>query len=54
MIVYLSLLVALVGVLLYALSNNGKLQEIGRLSFFAGLLTFLLQISPRVVGVLGR
>lgn len=42
MIIYLSLLVALVGVLMYALSANPKLGEIGRISFGAGLLSFLL------------
>jgi Na+/phosphate symporter len=42
MTIYLSLLVALVGVLMYALCTNPKLQEIGRISFFAGLLAFLL------------
>ena len=42
---YLSLLVALVGVLMYALSANPKLQEIGRISYFAGLLAFLLGFS---------
>jgi hypothetical protein len=45
MIIYLSLLVALVGVLMYALSANPKLQEIGRLSFACGLLAFLLEIG---------
>jgi len=40
--IYLSLLVALVGVLMYALSANPKLQEIGRISFGVGLLAFLL------------
>ncbi len=51
MVIYLSLLVAIVGVLMYALSTDGKLQEIGRLSFFAGLLAFLLEALPRIVGV---
>lgn len=51
MVIYLSLLVALVGVLMYALSENGKLVEIGRISFFAGLLAFLLTID-RIVPVL--
>ena len=39
--IYLSLLVALIGVLMYALCSNPKLQEIGRISFFCGLLAFL-------------
>ncbi len=43
---YLSLLVCLVGLLMYALSANPKLQEIGRISYFAGLLAFLLQVAP--------
>jgi Na+/phosphate symporter len=43
--IYVSLLVALVGVLMYALSANPKLQEIGRISYFAGLLAFLLEIA---------
>ena len=42
MIIYLSLLVALIGVLMYALAGNPKLQEIGRIMFFDGLLAFLL------------
>jgi len=42
MTIYLSLLVAVVGVLMYALSSNPKLQEIGRISFAFGLLAFLL------------
>jgi len=42
MSIYLSLLVAVVGLLMYALCSNPKLQEIGRLAFFAGLLAFLL------------
>jgi hypothetical protein len=42
MIILVSLLVALIGVLMYALSVNPKLQEIGRLAYFAGLLAFLL------------
>lgn len=43
--IYLSLLVALIGVLAYALATNPKVQEIGRISYFAGLLAFLLVIA---------
>ncbi len=53
MIIYLSLLVALIGVLAYALSENGKIQEIGRISFAMGLLAFLLQVVPRMIGLGG-
>ena len=45
MIVYLPLLVALIGLLMYAFAANPKLTEIGRLSFFAGLLAFLIKAS---------
>jgi Na+/phosphate symporter len=49
MIIGLTLLVALIGVLMYALCANPKLQEIGRLMFFAGLLAFLLGAAPEVI-----
>jgi hypothetical protein len=45
MSIYLDLLVALVGVLAYALSANPKVQEIGRLAYFAGLLVFLFAVG---------
>ena len=51
MVVYLSLLVALVGVLMYALLGNPKLAEIGRIAFFCGLLAFLLQVQHTVTVV---
>jgi len=44
MLIYLSLLVALVGVLVYVLANNGKVVELGRLMFAAGLFAFLLRL----------
>lgn len=54
MTIFLSLLVALVGVLMYALSTNGKVAEIGRIMFFSGLLVFLLQFSPQMLNLLHR
>ena len=53
MVIWLSLLVAVIGVLMYALSVNPKLQEIGRISFFAGLFAFLLQ-ADKIVGLFPR
>ena len=50
MIVYLPLLVAIVGVLMYAFSKNPKLMEIGRIAFAFGLLAFLL-IYPASLSV---
>lgn len=52
MIIYFSLLVALVGVLMFALCTNGKLQEIGRMCFWTGLLAFLLRLTGTPVGIL--
>jgi Na+/phosphate symporter len=52
MLIAISLLVALIGVLMYALSANPKLQEIGRIMFMMGLLAFLLNVD-RVVGLVG-
>lgn len=53
--IYLSLLCAVVGVLMYALSTNAKLVEVGRLMFFAGILAFLLGAAPgRLFSVIPR
>lgn len=54
MIVYVSLLVALIGVLMYILSANPKINELGRIAFACGLLAFLLQLSPTTIGLLGK
>lgn len=43
MIIYLAPLVALIGILAYALSPNAKVAEIGRICFFCGLFVFLFQ-----------
>lgn len=53
MIIVISLLVALIGLLMYALSANPKLQEIGRIMFAFGLLAFLLRIEPTAINLLG-
>ncbi len=42
MIIYLPLLIAILGLLIYALVANPKLAEIGRIMFGCGLLAFLL------------
>ena len=56
MYIYLSLLVALIGVLMYALCVNPKLAEMGRLMFSAGLLAFLLCLCTgnHLVGIVPR
>lgn len=40
--IYLSLLCALIGILMYALCANPKLSEIGRITYGVGMLAFLL------------
>lgn len=51
MIIYLSLLVALIGVLMYVLATNPKVQEIGRISFGVGLLAFLLKAAEPMLHI---
>jgi len=54
MLIYLSLAVALIGVLMYALCVNPKLSEIGRIMFGFGLLAFLLRYGPQTLSAFGR
>ena len=51
MVLGLDLIVTLVGLLMYVLSVNAKLQEIGRIMFAFGLLALLLS-GDRVVALL--
>lgn len=53
MIAYAPLLVAIVGLLLYALSSkNAKVAEIGRILFFCGVLTLTLGMAGETVRLL--
>ena len=52
--IYFSLLIALVGLLMYAFCVNPKLAEVGRISYFAGLLAFLLNGVGPLLSVVGR
>ena len=45
MIIYLSPLVALVGLTLFLVSTNAKVTEIGKIMFWTGLLAFLFHVS---------
>lgn len=54
MIIALTLLVALVGLLMYVLSANPKLSEIGRIMFFAGMLAFLLNGAEPLIKLIGK
>jgi Na+/phosphate symporter len=52
MVIYLSLLVALLGALAYAFASNTKVQTIGLVSYGAGLLAFLIQVSGHGLSVI--
>lgn len=47
--VYLTIpmVVAVIGALVYGISANPKAGEMGRLAFFAGMLTVLLALAHR-------
>lgn len=42
-VLYLPLIIALVGLVLYALASNAKAAEIGRIMFFCGLFVYLMK-----------
>lgn len=43
------LLVCLAGALVYALSANGKVSELGRIAYFCGLLWLVYEFSSHVI-----
>jgi hypothetical protein len=49
MSIYVCLLVALLGVIVYGFSNNGKAAEVGRIAYMVGLFVFLFQIVGKNV-----
>lgn len=51
MVIFISLLVAIIGVIIYLAFNN-KLSEVGKIMFAVGLLAFLLQLGPRALSLL--
>lgn len=51
MLIYLSLAVALVGVLLYILASKAEVKELGRISFGVGLLAFLLKVAEPLLHI---
>lgn len=52
--IYLSLLVAGIGVLMYFFCASPKLQEIGRIMFAFGLLSFLLKQSDQIFQLISK
>jgi Na+/phosphate symporter len=51
MLIYLSLVVAIAGLIVYIISGKPEWKEVGRLSFFAGLFVFLMQGVPHLVAI---
>jgi hypothetical protein len=46
MIIYLPLLICIIGLLMYILAEKPKVQEVGRIMFWTGLLAFMLGGGP--------
>jgi hypothetical protein len=54
MVIGIDLIICIVGLLMYALSNtNPKISEIGRIMFAFGLLALLLS-GPQIVGLVAK
>ena len=54
MYIYLSLLIAALGLLLYVLSAHPKYSTVGLVAWGAGLLAFLLQAANAHFGIVAR
>lgn len=52
MVAIIPILVALAGVLAYALSSNAKIVKIGEIAFFCGLLVSLFSLAGTSIRVL--
>lgn len=52
MVAIVPVLAIIVGTLVYALSANGKVAELGRLTFFAGMLVEVYVLAGHAVSVL--
>ena len=49
MIAYLTIIIALVGLLMWVLSSNAKVAEIGKILFAAGVFAFVFTLTGRTV-----
>ena len=54
MTIYISLLVALVGLVIYLASNNPKVSEAGRVLFMVGSFVFLFHLGSQTTKFLGE
>lgn len=48
MIAYVTLIIALVGLLVYVLSTNPKAARLGEIMFFCGLLAFCMRLASEM------
>lgn len=51
---FLSLIVCVLGLVIYFIPSHPKVNECGRVMFWTGLLVFLFANGSAVVGTLGR
>lgn len=49
MIIFLPLLIAVIGLIMYFVAANPKVVEVGRIMLWTGLLAFLLGGGPHIV-----
>jgi hypothetical protein len=54
MVIYLSLLICILGLVMYWRSVDVKVMEIGKICFWVGLLVFLLTDARLIVAMLAR
>lgn len=54
MSIYLPVLFAIIGLIVYLAATHPKIQEAGRLMFFSGLFVFLFQVGNHSVNLLGK
>ena len=52
LVVLIPALILVIGLLLYALASNGKVQEIGRIMFACGMLVTTWVLATRTVTLL--
>jgi len=52
MVAYLSLIVAIIGLIMYFVASNPKVQRVGEILLFTGTLAFFLIVGSRMVDIL--
>ena len=51
MSIYISLLISLLGLVIFMIAKDGKVEKLGEICFSCGLLAFLLTSVPKIFGV---